>query len=305
MERTAYSAFDQIFAGVNKVRFVDFPDHRNVGDSAIALGQLAYFKARCIGVESIHCIGTFDERLLDSKFPLVINGGGNIAGFFDGIDAHRNKIAKSLAADTLLIQAPQSIHFNNAAARSKFKVDFAGRKKIRIAVRDSEAISSLSDIYDSPILAPDAVHLLGHIKSAEPELEYVVLKRQDRESATSAQVGSSFDWPSDRGLTAAAASLRWKTKYSGPFKPAFNPSPRRWEQIANKRFAGGIDMLSKGNTVVTDRLHAMLLSLQMGRRVIAVDNNNKKLSKYAQTWFEGTDARVEFASNFEGALKLV
>lgn len=305
MEETAYTAFDQIFDGVNRVRFVDFPDHRNVGDSAIALGQLAYFKARGIDVESIHCIGTFDEHLLNSKLPLVINGGGNIAGFFDGIDAHRNTIGKGLAAETLLIQAPQSIYFNSKSARSRFKTDFADRKNLRIAVRDSEAIVSLSGIYDSPILAPDAVHLLGHIKSHEPELEYVVLKRQDRESAMSAHVGSSFDWPSDRGLTAAAASLRWKTKYSGPFKPAFNPSPRRWEHIANKRFAGGIDILSKGHTVVTDRLHAMLLSLQMGRRVIAVDNNNKKLSKYAQTWFDGTDARIEFASDFEDALKLV
>ncbi len=47
-------------------------------------------------------------------------------------------------------------------------------------------------------------------------------------------------------------------------------------------------MLSSGETIVTDRLHAMLIGLQMGRSVIAVDNNNQKLSKYADTWFGAT-----------------
>jgi pyruvyl transferase EpsO len=64
-------------------------------------------------------------------------------------------------------------------------------------------------------------------------------------------------------------------------------------------------MLSLGETIVTDRLHGMLIGLQMGRSVVAIDNNNFKLTKYADTWFGATQPDVRFANSFEDAGRLV
>jgi hypothetical protein len=52
-------------------------------------------------------------------------------------------------------------------------------------------------------------------------------------------------------------------------------------------------------------LHAMLIGLQMGRSVIAIDNNNRKLSKYAETWFGATSPDVRFAKSFADAHQIV
>ncbi|MCC3266568.1 polysaccharide pyruvyl transferase family protein [Arthrobacter gengyunqii] len=305
MKARAYAAFDEVFDGVKCVKYVDFPDHRNVGDAAIAIGQLEYFRARSVKVESIHSLSTFDRRLLKSHTPVVIHGGGNIAGLYNGVDEHRNLFGKALMSETLLIQAPQSIHFATEKARKDFFDHFLARERLRVAVRDSEAFSLVKHEGQKTYLAPDAVHLLGHIDSPSPSRRCVVLKRQDNESAVGDGQYASIDWPKDRGMLALTASIRWRSKYSGPVKPLFNLSSRRWQELAEKRFERGIRLLSTGETVVTDRLHAMLVALQMGRNVIAVDNNNRKLTKYAETWFQDTVPNVQFASSFEDAMKRV
>lgn len=69
--------------------------------------------------------------------------------------------------------------------------------------------------------------------------------------------------------------------------------------------ARGVSVLSAGETIVTDRLHAMLIGLQMGRRVIAVDNNNHKLSAYASTWFTDLSLPLEFVGSLEEGVALV
>jgi pyruvyl transferase EpsO len=53
---------------------------------------------------------------------------------------------------------------------------------------------------------------------------------------------------------------------------------------AEQRVERGCLLLGAGRTVVTDRLHGVLLALHLGRRVIAVDNNYGKLSSYLDTW---------------------
>ena len=67
----------------------------------------------------------------------------------------------------------------------------------------------------------------------------------------------------------------------------------------------GVRLLSPGETIVTDRLHAMLLALQMGRRVIAIDNANGKLTSYARTWFADGRAPVVFAEDLAHAAELL
>jgi pyruvyl transferase EpsO len=59
----------------------------------------------------------------------------------------------------------------------------------------------------------------------------------------------------------------------------------------------GLDLVARGEVLVTDRLHGMLLALHAGRKVVAVDNSNRKLSAYHATWLAGTDAPVQLADN--------
>jgi pyruvyl transferase EpsO len=305
MQAKAEQTFDALFEGVSTLYLADYPDHPNVGDSAIALGELAYFKKRSMRVLGTYCIGTFPSRLLESRTTVVIHGGGNVGGFFKKIDDHRYRIGKYLTPTTTLIQAPQSIHFVTPEARNRFADEFANRPGLRFGVRDVDAIARLEGLIDDPFLAPDAVHHLGQIKGPSPLAKTLVLARSDRESSSSRSIAGGLDWPKEHGAIKLASRIRWKGSWLGPFGGLVNPSTRRWETISNVRFQRGVEILSRGETIVTDRLHAMLISLQMGRKVVAIDNNNQKLSKYAAAWFGESQPDVQFVRNFDEAMKLV
>lgn len=305
MQTLARESYRKIFDNVHEVVFVDFPDHPNVGDSAIALGQLAFFDYARITTLSVYCIATLDEAVYNSNTPVVINGGGNIAGFFDGIDEHRNRIAERLNDQTLLIQAPQSVHFVSTGARERFRERFASRGNLRMSVRDSTASDALTGIIDHAIIAPDAVHHLGFLHSEAPHQKVVVVARTDREAGGSAAPSGSVDWKNDHPALAIASSIRWKAPRLGRFKRLFNLQVDQWRRVANSRLDRGIGILSQGEIIVTDRLHAMLIGLQLGRPVVAVDNNNQKLSKYADTWFGQAQPEIRFAKTFDEAIKLV
>lgn len=304
MRSTAAEKYAKLYEGVNEIVYVDFPDYPNVGDSAIALGQYEFFSRSGISIRRTYCIGTLGRGVDQSRIPVVINGGGNIAGFFEGIDRHRNGLATRLRDSTLLIQAPQSIHFNTEQARREFVDKFASRPALRMSVREREGVTALSEVLESVLLAPDAVHHLGSIGAPDPVRRVAVLARRDRESAGGGAISDSFDWPRDPFPLNYQASLRWKTKYLGPVGQLLNPSVARWREIAAQRLARGVDLLSAGEYVVTDRLHAMLIALQMGRPVVAVDNNNRKLTKYAETWFGAAQPPLTFANSFDAAMKV-
>lgn len=305
MQATAFEKYKVLYDGVTELVYADFPDHPNVGDAAIVLGQFAFYDRASIAVQRAYCIGTLSKELYKSRIPVVITGGGNIAGFFQGIDRFRNRLGSELRESTLLIQAPQSIHFRSEDARREFAEQFAARSALRMSVREREGLEALSGMMDRVQLAPDAVHHLGPISAPDPVAKVAVLARKDQESAGHrVQGAATFDWPRDPFPLHQQASLRWKTKYFGPFGRVLNPSVDSWRRLAERRLARGIELLSVGEYVVTDRLHAMLIALQMGRPVVAVDNNNRKLTKYAETWFGATQPPVRFADSFESAFKI-
>jgi pyruvyl transferase EpsO len=153
-------------------------------------------------------------------------------------------------------------------------------------------------------LAPDAVHHLGRIFAPQPTQKILLLARRDQESSMNSQDEGSVDWKRDDFELRWTSSLRWKSKYLGPFQSALNLPVSRWQRAAERRLSRGVNILSVGETIVTDRLHAMLIALQMGRRVIAVDNNNNKLTKYADTWFKDTNPDIKFTRDFSSAVKL-
>lgn len=299
------AGFDSLLGNTKTLSFVDFPDYPNVGDSAIALGALQYFAERAVRVDSVSCIGTLYVPKLRSSEVVYINGGGNIAGFFDGIDRHRNGLSRDLPANVRLVQGPQSIYWANESARVGFINDFLSRKGLAIAVRDKRSSRLLAEQGASPLVMPDSAHMLGKIESPPPSQKYVVLARRDQEAVDSGRAEMHPDWLTDFRRERVASTVRWKYRYLSGVGSWLNPSPSAWKSIASRRLARGVNMLSPGETVVTDRLHAMLIALQMGRSVVAVDNNNQKLSNYASTWFGDVGARLVFAESIEAAVESV
>lgn len=305
MQKIAYKAFDELFDGITELTLTDYPDHENVGDSAIALGELEYFHTRGIKVRNIYCVGTLHRSVYSETRPVVIHGGGNFGGLYPAVENHRYAMARKLDSRSILIQAPQSVHFVDHAAKSNFELLLAPRPNFRMAVRDTLSASKIQTCLPEHVLSPDAVHLLGRIEAPKPINKVVTLARTDGESADSRGPEGGVDWLNDHAATRRQTLLRWKYRYLGKVGDWLNPSPQRWQEISESRLQRGVQILSRGETIITDRLHAMLIGLQMGRKVIAIDNNNRKLTSYADTWFGETNPDVRFAKSFNEAKELL
>lgn len=281
----------ELHSGVRRVRLADFPDHGNIGDSAIALGEWRFWADAGIEVLEVQSQATITSRMLASTEPVVVHGGGNIGGLYPGSDLLRLEVASRLPRDTILMQAPQTVHFTSQSERQKFVQGFAMRPHTRIAVRDRRSAALLSEVAPSVITCPDAVHMLGSIEAPAPSSAVVVLRRADGESRGTLRSGS--DWPPDPWDLNASRWWANRAATVPPLRRLFQRRPDAWMSKAERRFQRGVRFLSQGETIVTDRLHAMLIGLQMGRRVIATDNSYGKLSAYAEAWLQPFGDQLE------------
>src|SRR3546814_3331383 len=59
---------------------------------------------------------------------------------------------------------------------------------------------------------------------------------------------------------------------------------RRYQMLAQWRLRRGISMLSQGRVIVTDRLHAHILSLLLDIPQVVLDNMYGKVSAFAAQW---------------------
>lgn len=305
LRRRSFDALSMLHAGVDALVLTDFPDYENIGDSVIALGQAEFWRLAGIRVESTYSWRTIDRRVYASTTPVAIQGGGNFGGLYPQHSGHRYALAERLRPDTLLLQEPQSVHFVSDEEREEFALRMARRPNLRVGVRDTASFAEVEGLVAEVVLAPDSVHMLGRLDAAPPSREAVCLLRRDRESALApGAADDAVDWPAMTFGDRLSQRLR-RTFVEGAVTRTTNRSTERWFADAAKRLSTGVALLAPGETIVTDRLHAMLLALQMGRRVIAIDNANGKLSSYASTWFGGLDIPVTFAPDLASALEAV
>jgi len=296
MRAQTAAALTELHRGVTELSYSDFPDYDNIGDSAIALGEQCFWNERGISVPHTSSYHATPPRLFRSERTVAIHGGGNFGGLYPSLWEHKLRLAEQLPASTLLIQEPQSVTFARDTDKRAFIDRMAPREQLRIAVRDHASRALLSPYIDDLTLSPDSAHMLGALDAPEPTRRRVVLARRDGESAVGSPVEDGIDWPRDPFDLRTHLWWSRRTKQLPAITPLFQHSTVAWMNRARRRFDVGVRLLAAGETIVTDRLHAMIIGLQLGRTVIAVENSNNKLRNYAETWLHDAGADVTFMS---------
>src|SRR5688572_24138161 len=105
---------------------LDFPDHSNVGDSAIWAGAVALIADAGMTIGYRCDPETYSRRHLRRSVPagpIFINGGGNLGDVWQRHQRLREAVVRDFP-DRQIIQLPQTVHFqrpeNLAAARQRF-----------------------------------------------------------------------------------------------------------------------------------------------------------------------------------------
>ena len=287
---------------------VDFPDHANVGDSAIWLGETTFFRrhhqAEPRYVASISAFSAAALRRAHPEGPILIHGGGNFGDLWPRHQQFRERLMERFP-DRRIVQLAQTVHYRNPAAADRTARVIARHGDVRLLVRDETSLEYAAGRFDCPVrLCPDMALCLGPLpRPAEPEVDVLCLMRTDRERAVAAP-GSregllvrEADWLGEprlpvylEALEAMVARLRERSIGRAGLRLA------RYDAAAGARVERGCRLLSSGRVVITDRLHAHLLCLLLGIPHGVLDNSYGKLARFLDAWTAGAPSAHRFLS---------
>jgi exopolysaccharide biosynthesis predicted pyruvyltransferase EpsI len=290
---------------------VDFPNHANVGDSAIWVGTTAYFWAhRGRAPRYVSSIDSFSEAALRASVPegpIFVHGGGNFGDLWPRHQKFREHLLGRFP-DREIIQLPQSIHFDDPARAETVARAIARHGRFRLFVRDRPSYDFAAARFDCEIaLCPDMALFIGPLDRGAADVDVLYLLRTDKEQAVRGDAGRAdytfrvADWLVERGLSVEARKLRriLREMRRGQWdRPALRAAS--YDAAARARVLRGCRLLSSGRVVITDRLHAHLLSLLLDIPHAVLDNSYGKLGRFLDVW-TGEAAGVHYTASIDDA----
>jgi hypothetical protein len=188
-------------AGRGPFALVDFPDHANVGDSAIWLGTTAFFRARGAEPAYVASVRTFSEPALRAALPegpILIHGGGNFGDLWPRHQEFRERLLERFRGQDI-VQLPQSIHYDDPRRLVRTARAIARHGRFLLLVRDRPSLEFARAHFDCPVrLCPDPALCLGPLERTGVPTADVLCLRTDRERVTAAPPafpGFGCGWP--------------------------------------------------------------------------------------------------------------
>jgi pyruvyl transferase EpsO len=289
----------ELLTGVRDVAVLDFPNHQNVGDTMIWLGEMVYLKQLGINVRYISDMKRFSSTLLEKLVPagpILLHGGGNFGDLWPEYQSFRETIAARFP-NRLILQMPQSVEFKDHAAAARANAVFGNHAGFRLLVRDRRSLER------AQTLLPDVKVGLCHdaalgwqprVRGARSKRRHrvLVLARRDREKGLGVEeilreslqkvdrvtdwglVGlGAFLWRLARMPLGLARIVPWLADSS-----AFYPILRlAYNSLARLNASAGLRLFTRSQAIATDRLHAHVLAVLLGQPHLVVDNSYGKI----------------------------
>ncbi len=281
----------------NGCALIDFPDHGNVGDSAIWSGQIAWLDRHGIArkVAGDLNIDLAEIRALRGTVPVLLHGGGNFGDLWPRHQLFRERILAELP-DRRVIQLPQSIHYDDVAMIAQTRAAIARHPRFLLLVRDHPSLDLARDNFACETrLCPDMAFALGpQARPVQPDADVLMLLRTDserRDGQAHVDVPDGWivaDWLQDDPAvwTRAAADARRRAILS--FNPArLGAAARRRDYLDNlsgRRIDRGLRLLSRARYVITDRLHVHILCTLLDIPHCVLDNRYGKIARLSQAF---------------------
>lgn len=281
---------------------IDFPNHTNLGDSAIWLAQLALLRRLGLGQPRYACdYQSYSRARLAARIgdgTILISGGGN----FGDLYPHHQRLREAVIADfphNPIVQLPQSIHFSRPGGLEQTARTCDAHRDFTLLVRDHASLALARRAFQSRVvLCPDMAFGLGALpRRGRPDHDIVFVARRDREMRYAGPPAASLpgmlrtDWLCERHVFVHRmhGALRRRAVRHPSVDWLDRLATRINEPLARHRLERGLTILSRGRTVITDRLHAHILSLLLGIPHCLLDNSYGKVRGCWETWTRGAD----------------
>lgn len=305
-----YSILSPLLPNGSQVALFDFPNHGNVGDSAIWLGERAFLKR--IGARIVHCDDCYTDTHslpeLSKDVIVLIHGGGNFGNLYPRHQKARERII-AFYTENRIIQLPQSVYFNSISAERDCWSIINEHSDFHLLVRDNESAErarahSMHTVY----LCPDMAFCLTALPRAIAKKHGILgLLRTDKEGRDlkqqPARAFDQVDWLEEPAWIARTTGLIFKLHRRGRAKTTY-AGRIIYDQAATHRVSRGCRLLSSAELVITDRLHAHILCTLLEIPHVVIDNSYGKLTSFQKAWDYNSSQLFQNASTLTEALSI-
>ncbi len=291
------ACLEPLIRSEDKFALLDFPNHANVGDSMIWMGETRFFRAYLKAIPSY----VADHHRFSSSAlvhhvptgPIFLHGGGNFGDLWPAHQHFREEILRTFP-DRPIIQLPQSIHFQDPQNLARAARAIHSHQNFTLLVRDKNSFKIATEHFKCPVfLCPDmALYLDPVTDKIQKTRDILYLLRSDHEKKSSMgevqNLSPCEDWIMDpEGFE---QQIRTGTIWRLPLilgADALNPAMRRfalYERLAQGRMMRGIKQIGSARYVITDRLHVHILCILMGIPHAVLDNSYGKIKSVSSVW---------------------
>jgi pyruvyl transferase EpsO len=295
---------------------LDFPSHRNIGDSAIWLGEIEVLQRLHGRPPAYASHQRFDAGEAGRFLPgglIYLHGGGN----FGDIWPHHQRYREAVIArhpGHRIIQLPQSLHFRKPEGIERARQAIGGHPDFHLMVRDRESLDFARQHFDCPAyLVPDSAFCIdmGPVPRSPRPGGIRCLLRNDQERRPDAAAGARLfgdaltaDWAEfgrARGWLekAALGAMLAGGRVPGLGGLAGRRAPLM-TRMAKDRVMLGLAQLDAAEVVVTDRLHGHILATLLGKPHVVIDNFYGKIANFIRAW--GSENTLQARDYAEAAL---
>lgn len=291
------------------VAILDFPNYANCGDSAIWVGTelvLQKLGAKVLYRADSKAYNPDHVAALPSDTVILLQGGGSFGDLYPKRQALRERVIEKFP-DREVVVLPQSIKFNNRDALERAKSIFDRHSKLTLLLRDRASLKFAQENFRAKsMLCPDAAFGLKLQRTTNSSQDVFAIARsnEDKEGThdrlfpvAQQRNLSPIDWfvfpkddpmfPQRQLATRVAAST--PSVYGQKFESIQKRVGSLYWQLANGEIKRAADLLSKGRTVVTDRLHGHILSEIMEIPHVAVDSGYGKIKEFHKEWLTNSE----------------
>jgi len=293
------------------IALTNLPIHWNLGDNFIWLGEKLVFHS--LGRSPIETSSESETNLTLLQTHLwggtiFVQGGGNFGDIWRHYTVFMLEVIKKFPNNPVIF-LPQSMHYWNATIAIEDAKIFNQHSQLLMLMRDMESIEAAKKFFPKVNVkfCPDMAFAIGPLLSnSEPVIDILWLIRTDKESALNP------DQLQEAHALLSSAGLVHET-WDFPIEP--NKSPWNWTAVgadftitwpnrgdrASAFTQLAVSAFSRARWIITDRLHATILSLLMGKPHIYLDNNYGKIRKLFKATYNSSECSAHNRNSFLAA----
>ncbi|WP_010522379.1 polysaccharide pyruvyl transferase family protein [Aquimarina agarivorans] len=293
----------------NDYVLLDVPNHRNTGDNLIWEGELAFFKE--ISFKKIYGANhsCYDKEKIPKDSVIFLHGGGNFGDLYMSSQNLKLDIVKSFKKNRIIV-FPQTVFYNkNENLLNDMKV-FSSHPNLYMCVRDTVSYNLLKPFFgeDKLLLLPDMAFCLDFSDKVDKtnKGQILYIKRTDAELQSKFNMEKLFkefkdnkvvisDWTSYSNNKFLNRLLLYKDEFLLRLSKVFLKSKLLslfvddefgLNSKKNRKYFvdEGVKFINSYDLIITTRLHGLILSILLDKKIFLLDNSYGKNSNFFKTW---------------------